>query len=93
MRWLGTDAHGFSGDWSPSRIRRVPTHDTVLRFIDDYEAARGYPFSWQEHQAVRAWAVYWIAYGAWLVIERGQTEWPEDSWPALLQHSGEALLR
>ncbi|MEM7437830.1 MAG: hypothetical protein AAF436_21965 [Myxococcota bacterium] len=93
VRLVGANAHGFSGDWSQSRIRRVPTYDTILGFIDDYEAARGYAFSSHEHRAVRAWAVYWIAYGAWLLIERGQTEWPEDSWPALLQHSGEALLR
>ena len=50
------------------------------------------PFSPQEHRAVRAWAVYWIAYGAWLYVERGQTHWPTDSWPTLLAEHGETLL-
>ncbi|MEM7135001.1 MAG: hypothetical protein AAF500_00400 [Myxococcota bacterium] len=93
VRLVGANAHGFSGDWSQDVIRRVPTHETILGFIEDYEHARGAPFSIQEHRAVRAWAVYWIAYGAWLFIERGQTDWPDDSWPALLSDCGGALLR
>ena len=35
---------------------------------------------------------YWIAYGAWISIAPGETEWPEDSWPALLREVGERLL-
>ena len=93
VRLVGANAHGFSGDWSQEVVRRVPTHDGILRFVAEYEEARGLPFSREEHRAVRAWAVYWIAYGAWLFIERGQTDWPDDSWPTLLAQCGEALLR
>ena len=92
VRLVGANAHGFSGDWSQEAIRRVPTHDAILRFVAEYEEARGSPFSLQEHRAVRAWAVYWIAYGAWMFIEREQTDWPEDSWPTLLLQCGDALL-
>lgn len=90
---VGVDAHGHTADWSQERVRRVPTPDGILGFIADYEHARGRPFTRAEHHAARAWAVYWIAYGAWISITPGSTQWPDDSWPALLQQCGEALLR
>jgi hypothetical protein len=90
---VGVNAHGHTADWSQEQVRRVPTADGVLGFIADYERARGRPFTAAEHHAARAWAVYWIAYGAWISIAPGDTSWPEDSWPALLQRCGEDLLR
>lgn len=89
---VGVNAHGHTADWSQEAVRRVPTADGVLGFIADYERARGRPFTAAEHHAARAWAVYWIAYGAWISIRPGETAWPDDSWPALLQQCGAALL-
>ncbi|WAS96696.1 phosphotransferase [Nannocystis punicea] len=90
---VGVDAHGHTADWSQEQVRRVPTPEGILGFIADYEAARGEPFTREQHRAARAWAVYWIAYGAWISIAPGDTDWPEDSWPALLRRCGEELLR
>lgn len=90
---VGVDAHGHTADWSQETVRRVPTPDGVLGFLADYERARGRRFSPAEHHAARAWAVYWIAYGAWISITPGSTTWPDDSWPALLRACGEDLLR
>ena len=89
---VGTNAHGFTADWSQEGLRRVPTYDDIVGFIDDYEAARGRPFNPDERRATKAWAVYWIAYGAWISIQPGENDWPEDSWPALLENAGERLL-
>ncbi|MDC0672543.1 phosphotransferase [Nannocystis radixulma] len=90
---VGVNAHGHTADWSQEQIRRVPTAGGILGFIADYEAARGEPFTREQHRAARAWAVYSIAYGAWISIAPGDTDWPEDSWPALLRGCGEDLLR
>lgn len=89
---VGVNAHGHTADWSQERVRRVPTCEGIVAFIADYEAARGAPFTAEERRAARAWAVYWIAYGAWISIAPGDTDWPADSWPALLRECGEALL-
>ncbi len=93
LRIVGVVAHGFTADWSQDAIRRVPTIDGILGFIADYEHARGRPFTAAEHRGARAWAVYSIAYGAWISIAPGTREWPADSWPALLRDCGEPLLR
>lgn len=92
-RIVGVDAHGHTADWSQQEIRRVPTHEGILGFIDDYARARLTPFTADEHRGARAWAAYWIAYGAWISIAPGERDWPDDSWPALLRACGEALLR
>ncbi|MCY0990612.1 hypothetical protein OV203_25945 [Nannocystis sp. ILAH1] len=89
---VGVNAHGHTADWSQEQVRRVPTPEAILQFIADYEAARGEPFTRAQHRAARAWAVYSIAYGAWISIAPGDTDWPEDSWPALLRRCGEDLL-
>ena len=90
---VGVNAHGHTADWSQAQTRRVPTPEGIPGFIADYERARGRRFTGAEHHAARAWAVYWIAYGAWISITPGSTDWPDDSWPALLQQCGELLLR
>ena len=92
IRIVGVDAHGHTADWSQEAIRRVPTYDGIVGFIADYERARAAPFSAGERRGARAWAAYWIAYGAWISIAPGQRDWPDDSWPALLRDCGEALL-
>lgn len=92
LQIVGTNAHGHTADWSQEAIRRVPTHAGILGFIEDYERARPAPFTAAEHRGARAWAAYWIAYGAWISIAPGESDWPEDSWPALLRECGERLL-
>ena len=92
LRIVGVDAHGHTADWSQDAIRRVPTYDGIVGFIADYERARSAPFTAGERRGARAWAAYWIAYGAWISIAPGRRDWPDDSWPALLRDCGEALL-
>jgi hypothetical protein len=92
IRMVGVDAHGHTADWSQDAVRRVPTYDGILGFIADYERARETPFTAAEHRGARAWAAYWIAYGAWISIQPGDRDWPDDSWPALLRACGELLL-
>lgn len=89
---VGSNAHGHTADWSQEVIRRVPTHEGMLGFIEAYDRARAVPFTREQHRGARAWAAYWIAYGAWISIAPGDTDWPEDSWPALLRVAGERLL-
>ena len=89
----GGKAHGHPADWSQERTRRVPTLAGMLGFIADYEAARRAPFTAAERRGARAWAAYWIAYGAWISVRPGERDWPADSWPALLRECGEDLLR
>lgn len=92
LQIVGTNAHGHTADWSQEAIRRVPTHEGMLGFIEAYEHARAVPFTREQHRGARAWAAYWIAYGAWISIAPGDTDWPDDSWPALLRDAGERLL-
>jgi hypothetical protein len=92
IRMVGVDAHGHTADWSQDAVRRVPTCEGILGFIADYERARGSPFTAAEHRGARAWAAYWIAYGAWISIHPGDRDWPDDSWPALLRACGKLLL-
>ncbi len=92
LQILGTNAHGHTADWSQEIIRRVPTYEGMLGFIEAYDRARVVPFTREQHRGTRAWAAYWIAYGAWISIRPGDTDWPEDSWPALLRSAGERLL-
>jgi len=89
---VGGNAHGFTADWSQEKIRRVPTYEDILGFIADYEEVRAHTFTRSEHRAIRAWAAYWIAYGAWISIQPGDSGWDDDSWPALLADCGEKLL-
>jgi hypothetical protein len=92
LQILGTNAHGHTADWSQEAIRRVPTLEGMLAFIEAYARARPVPFTAEQQRGARAWAAYWIAYGAWISIAPGDTDWPDDSWPALLRACGEALL-
>ena len=89
---VGTNARGHTADWTQSEYRRVPPPESVVGFIDDYSAARETPLTEEEKRGARAWAVYGIAYGAWITIAPGETSWPEDSYAALLQEAGESLL-
>lgn len=91
-RIVGITAHGHTADWSRADIRRTPSYDDLVGFIADYEAARGEPFDAARRAATRAWAAYFIAYGAWISIQPGEREWPEDTWPGLLAECGERLL-
>lgn len=91
-RLVGSNAHGYTCDWSGDARRVLPTLDSVRAFIADYEQARGAPLSADERRAARAWCAYFIAYGAWISIRPGETEWPDDTWPAVLRAIGEKLL-
>jgi len=89
---VGVTAQGFTADWSQDDLRRTPTEDEIVAFIDEYSRARELPLSGDEHRAARAWAVYWVAYGARISIRPGEVDWPHDSWAGLLRTSGEDLL-
>jgi hypothetical protein len=45
-------------------VARWPTPDESLAFLEDYEAARGEPFSREERRAAQAACVYLIAYAS-----------------------------
>jgi hypothetical protein len=92
-RIVGVDAHGHTADWSQDAVRNTPTYDDIVAFIADYEALREQPFTVGERRATRAWAAYFIAYGAWITIRPGERAWADDSWAGLLAECGEALLR
>ena len=60
----GGVAHLFTSDFRvPERVQ-LPTLDEALAFIADYEAARGAPFSGEEHAVVCAALTYAMAYTA-----------------------------
>jgi hypothetical protein len=90
---VGITMHGFTCDWSSSAGVHLPTIAEMLGWLDDWQRARGRPFTAQEHAAARAWCVYAIAYGARISIAPGDREWPTDTWPHLLQTAAEPLLR
>jgi hypothetical protein len=62
--FVGGAAHGFIADWSVPGRRQVPTGDEAQAFIDDYEVARGRPFTDDERHALNAALVYAMAYTA-----------------------------
>jgi hypothetical protein len=92
-RIVGIDAHAHTADWSQVAVRNTPTYDDIVAFIADYEAAREQPFTIGERRATRAWAAYFVAYGAWIGIRPGERTWADDTYAGLLAKFGETLLR
>jgi hypothetical protein len=62
--FAGAAAHAFTADWSIEGHACVPTVDESLAFLDDYEAARGAPFTEREQRLARAGLVAAMAYSA-----------------------------
>ena len=60
---VGQVAQVFTTDWSAAEPH-VPTLNEASAFLDDYQAARGKPFTDEETTQARAAWVYATAYGA-----------------------------
>lgn len=92
---VATSAYAFTADWTLENIRRIPTADDIRAYVADYEQARGPAFSKHERRSLFAQCVYSIAYGARCAhsLEPDKRDWQEDTWPYLLRHEGDALLR
>lgn len=59
---VGSAAHGFCADWSKDRHIQAPTLDEARAFVNDYEAARGSPFTRAERALCAASFVFSVAY-------------------------------
>ena len=68
--------------WHP----RLPTGEETRAFIAEYEAARGKPFTYQEHQTLQDAKVYGLAYSARCehALNPNETTYPEGSSRSLL---------
>ena len=92
---VGLSTHGFTADWTLEGVPRIPTADDIRSYVEDYQKARGRPFSKRERRSLFAYCVYFIAYGARCThsLDPKKTEWEEDTWPYLLRTEGANLLR
>jgi Phosphotransferase enzyme family len=65
---------------------RRPTDEEMRAFILEYEAARGQPFTYQEHQTLQAAKIYGLAYSARCehALNPNETTYPEGSSRSLL---------
>lgn len=65
---------------------RLPTDEEARAFIAEYEAARGQPFTYQEHQTLQAAKVYGLAYSARCehALNPNEKTYPEGSSRSLL---------
>ena len=96
---VGGAAHGFTADFANEAARRQrPTLAESVAFVDEYEEARGTPFSPEERQVARAALVYSMAYAARcehsdaLLMTWGRPRVPADSARAFLASHGSELL-
>jgi hypothetical protein len=62
--FVGSSAHCFTADYRIENLSWVPTLEETLAFIADYEAARGAPFSADEHRTAISALVATMAYSA-----------------------------
>lgn len=65
---------------------RLPTDEEACAFVAEYEAARGKPFTPEEHQTLKAAKIYGLAYGARCehALNPGEATYPEGSCRSLL---------
>ena len=61
---VGSSAHCFTADYRADDLAVVPSLEEALAFIADYEAARGVPFSPDEHRTAISALVATMAYSA-----------------------------
>jgi len=61
---IGTNAGGFTANWSDPSIEHVPSLDESRAFAHDYESARDRPFTDSEWETSDAALLYLLAYGA-----------------------------
>ena len=61
---VGMQAHQFTSDYSRANWKQLPTLEEALRFIQEYEHARGRPFTPAEQREARAGLAYAMAYAA-----------------------------
>lgn len=60
----GQAAHAYTIDWDIPDRQQMPDRDEALGFIDDYETARGTPFTAAERRAAHAALIWVMAYTA-----------------------------
>ncbi len=90
---VGANAHAFTADWGREDIVRVPRVAEMAAFVDEYEEARGKPFTRDERRTIAASCVYSIAYTARCnhAIDPKAEAWNGDFRP-LLRAEAAALL-
>ena len=59
---VGSTAHMFCADWSKPNHPQAPTLDEARSFVDEYEAARGAPFTRAERALCAAAFAFSVAY-------------------------------
>jgi hypothetical protein len=76
-------------------VRIVPSPEEVRAFIEEYEAARRFPFTKSERVTMAAVAAYMIAWTARLEhsVAPDATDCPAGKYLAALAHYGDAYLR
>jgi hypothetical protein len=90
--FVGAAAHAFTADWSVAGHRCLPTIDESLRFIADYESARGAPFESRERDVALASLVATTAYSARCEQSDHPTEPEPDGFVAKLADGCQQLL-
>ena len=102
--FVGSSAHCFTADYRVDDLDVVPTLKEALAFLDDYEAARGAPFSSAERRAAIAALIAMMAYAARCEHADVLTDWssaparpaprcvPADSYRGFLAMHGPELL-
>jgi hypothetical protein len=61
---VGSVAHAFCADWSRDNQNQAPTLAEARAFVDEYEGARGEPFSSEERRLCGGAFAYAVAYTA-----------------------------
>ena len=92
---VGEAARGFTMNWLVPDPPPRPSPDEARAFVQDYEVARGQPFSQTEWAAISAAATYALAYGARIEhsLQPNLIAFPRGSARALLAAHGAAYLR
>jgi hypothetical protein len=90
---VGDAARGFTMTWHLD-VPVAPTLDELWAFVEEYEAARGKPFTEAERATIGAAAAYALAYTARCenCFNPGATDYPAGSFREALSDYGEALL-
>lgn len=80
---VGSVAHAFCADWTRAEHAQAPTLEEARVFVEEYEEARGQPFSSDERRLCGAGFAYAVAYTARCGHALGRDERDE---PGTFQH-------
>ena len=90
--FVGAAAHAFTSDWSIPGHPCVPTTDESLKFIADYEAARGTPFEARERKVALASLIATTAYSARCEHSDNPTKRVPNGFVDKLEREGQRVL-